>query len=106
MSSSTTAQPTDPMAFVNLSVAPDEIEATASVNGCDINLHEQSIPYRGWLISAKTIDGNLWLRWQHPKECFPRYSCIVSDRGIKETILHAKFVIDLAIELEQETVKY
>jgi len=106
MSSSTSAQPTDHKAFVNLSLEPDEIEATASVNGSDINLHQQPIPYRGWLISAKTIDGNLWLRWQHPKECFPRYSCIVSDRGLKGTILHAKFVIDLAIELEQEALKY
>lgn len=58
------------------------------------------IQYQNWSISTKVIEGQLWVRWQHPKESFPRYSYPVSDRGLSETIRHVKFLIDLAVRLE------
>lgn len=65
----------------------------------------QPIPYRDWLISTKVIDKQLWLRWQHPRESFPRYSYPVTERGLADTIRYARFMIDLTIQLE-EAEKY
>ncbi|HAG82942.1 MAG TPA: hypothetical protein DD379_26775 [Cyanobacteria bacterium UBA11162] len=59
------------------------------------------IRYRDWLISMKVIDKQLWLRWQHPKESFARYSYPVTERGLTDTIRYARFLIDLVIELEE-----
>ena len=61
----------------------------------------QPIRYRDWLISTKVIDKQLWLRWQHPKESYPRYSYPVTERGLADTIRYARFIIDLAIQLEE-----
>lgn len=63
-------------------------------------LQEQPIRYRDWSISTKVIGGQLWLRWQHPKESFPRYSYPVTERGLADTIRFARFLIDLTIKLE------
>ncbi len=62
------------------------------------------IQYRDWLITTKLIDGQLWLRWQHPKESFPRYSYPVTERGLADTIRYARFLIDIAIKLEETEV--
>lgn len=61
----------------------------------------QPIRYRDWLISTKVIDKQLWLRWQHPKESYPRYSYPVTERGLADTIRYARLIIDLAIQLEE-----
>lgn len=56
--------------------------------------------YKGWLISTVVIDGQLWLRWQHPKESFSRYGCPLTEQSVASTISHVRFLIDLAIKLE------
>jgi hypothetical protein len=61
----------------------------------------QSIRYRNWLISTKVINRQLWLRWQHPNESFPRYSYPVTERGLADTIRYARFLIDMTIQLEE-----
>lgn len=67
----------------------------------------QQIPaqYKGWRLSTKLINGKLWLRWQHPKESFARFGCPINQDDIASTINHGRFLIDLAIKLEEETVK-
>ncbi len=62
----------------------------------------QPIRYRDWLISTKLIDRQLWLRWQHPLESYPRYSYPVTERGLADTIRFARAMIDIAIKLEEE----
>ncbi len=64
----------------------------------------QPIQYRDWLISTKVVDKQLWLRWQHPKETFPRYSYPVTERGLADTIRYARLIIDLSIRLEESEV--
>lgn len=64
----------------------------------------QPIQYREWLISTKVVDKQLWLRWQHPKETFPRYSYPVTERGLADTIRYARLIIDLSIRLEESEV--
>ncbi|MFB8788731.1 MAG: hypothetical protein U7123_07740 [Potamolinea sp.] len=61
----------------------------------------QPIRYRNWLISTKVINRQLWLRWQHPNEGFPRYSYPVTERGLTDTIRYARHLIDMAIQLEE-----
>lgn len=61
----------------------------------------QPVQYRGWLISTKVIDRKLWLRLQHPKETFPRYSYLVTERGLADTIRSARLIIDISIRLEE-----
>lgn len=61
----------------------------------------QPIRYRNWLISTKVINRQLWLRWQHPNESFPRYSYPVTERGLTDTIRYARHLIDTAIQLEE-----
>ncbi|HEY9666853.1 MAG TPA: hypothetical protein V6C91_08605 [Coleofasciculaceae cyanobacterium] len=68
----------------------------------EASLQMKPLRYRGWLISTKVVDGQLWLRWQHPRESFPRYSYPVTERGLADTIRFARFLIDLAIRLENE----
>jgi hypothetical protein len=63
-------------------------------------LQLEPLRYRHWIISTKLIGGQLWLRWQHPKENFPRYSYPVTERGLADTIRFARFMIDLTIKLE------
>ena len=65
-------------------------------------LLQLSIRYRGWLINTKVLNGQLWLRWQHPLDDCSRYGCSVSEAGIDATISHAKSLIDLTMELESE----
>lgn len=64
------------------------------------DLQLQPLQYRDWMISTKLIGKQLWLRWQHPKENFPRYSYPVTERGLADTIRFARFMIDLSIKLE------
>ncbi len=59
------------------------------------------IRYRNWLITTNTIDGKLWIRWQHPQDSFPRYSYEVGDKSLSEVIRYVRFLIDLAIKLEE-----
>ncbi len=63
------------------------------------------ISYRNWLIGTKVIDGRLWIRWQHPAESFPRYNYPVGEKGLAETIRYVRFLIDMAIKLEQDAAK-
>lgn len=51
------------------------------------------------------IDRRLWLRWQHPHENFARYSYPVTDRGLTDSLLYARHLIDLIIELEEAESK-
>jgi hypothetical protein len=72
------------------------VSAPSSENG----LQAQPIRYRDWLITTKVIERQLWVRWQHPNESFPRYSYPVTDRGLADTIRYARFLIDITIKLE------
>jgi hypothetical protein len=74
--------------------------STPTPNNTYNSLQEQPIRYREWSISTKVIGRQLWLRWQHPKESFPRYSYPVTERGLADTIRFARFLIDLTIKLE------
>jgi hypothetical protein len=72
--------------------------ATTSTSNNGMQL--QPLRYRDWSISTKLIGRQLWLRWQHPKENFARYSYPVTERGLADTIRFAQFLIDLTIKLE------
>ncbi|MFB2923966.1 hypothetical protein [Aerosakkonema funiforme] len=61
--------------------------------------------YKGWRLTTKTMNGKLWLRWQHPDESFARYGCTIDPKDISSTIAHVRFSIDLAIQLEEEAAK-
>ena len=76
-----------------------------TANTSETNLPMKPLRYRGWLIHTKVIDGHLWLRWQHPRDSFPRYSYPVTERGLADTIHFARYLIDLAIKLENEHLK-
>ncbi len=71
----------------------------------EASLQTQPLRYRNWLISTKVIDGHLWLRWQHPRESFPRYSYPVTERGLADTIRFARYLIDVVIKLEEESLR-
>lgn len=71
------------------------------IDNSNTGLHLKPIRYRDWLITTKVIGKQLWLRWQHPKENFPRYSYPVTERGLTDTIRYARFLIDLIIKLEE-----
>ncbi len=71
----------------------------------EASLQIKPLRYRGWLISTKVIDGQLWLRWQHPRESFPRYNYPVTERGLADTIRFARSLIDLVIKLEEESLE-
>jgi hypothetical protein len=75
-----------------------------TANTPEASLQMKPMRYRSWLISTKVIDGQLWLRWQHPRESFPRYSYPVTERGLADTIRFARFLIDLVIKLEDESL--
>jgi hypothetical protein len=68
-------------------------------------LHRESLTYRNWTISSKVINGQLWLCWQHPSESFPRYNFPVGDRSLSEAVRHVRFMIDLAIKLEENQIE-
>lgn len=75
-----------------------------TANTSEASLQMKPLRYRGWLISTKVIAGHLWLRWQHPRDSFPRYGYPVTERGLADTIHYARFLIDQTITLEQEAV--
>lgn len=75
-----------------------------AANTSEASVQIKPIRYRGWLISTKVLDGQLWLRWQHPKEDFPRYSYPVTERGLADTIRYARYLINLSIKLEEEAL--
>lgn len=71
----------------------------------DTGLKRNYTRYRGWLIGIKVIDGCLWLQWQHPEDNFFRYNYPVNEKGLAETIKYVRFLIDMAIKLEQDAEK-
>lgn len=75
-----------------------------TANTPETRLQMKPMRYRSWLISTKVIDGQLWLRWQHPRESFPRYSYPVTERGLADTIRFARYLIDVVIKLEEESL--
>lgn len=75
-----------------------------TANTSDTSLPMKPLRYRGWLIHTKIIEGHLWLRWQHPRDSFPRYSYPVTERGLADTIHYARYLIDLIIKLEEESL--
>lgn len=62
----------------------------------------QNIRYRNWLITLKLIEGKLWFQWQHPEENFFHYGVQVVNNHLADTFDYVKFLIDLAINLEEE----
>lgn len=78
--------------------------ASLNTNMTNAGLQMQPIRYRNWLISTKVIDRQLWLRWKHPHESFPRYSYPVTDRGLADTIRYARLLIDMVIQLEEAEI--
>ncbi|MGB5969957.1 MAG: hypothetical protein WBG70_16700 [Spirulinaceae cyanobacterium] len=60
--------------------------------------------YRNWFIRLKTVHGQLWLKWQHPQDKFPRYGCPINQADVVATVNYVCHMIDLSIELES-TVK-
>lgn len=77
---------------------------SVTANTSETSLPMKPLRYRGWLIHTKVIDGHLWLRWQHPRDSFPRYSYPVTERGLAGTIHYARYLIDLIIKLEEESL--
>jgi hypothetical protein len=75
-----------------------------TANTPETSLQMKPLRYRGWLINTKVVDGQLWLRWQHPRESFPRYSYPVTERGLADTIRFARYLIDLVIKMEEESL--
>ncbi len=67
----------------------------------DALLQNKFIHHRDWLIGSKTINGKLWLRWQHPQDNFPRCGCPVGEKTLEEVIEFVYSWIDLAMELEE-----
>lgn len=84
-------------------VSEPECPQPSNVNNNSV----QQVPaqYRGWRITTKLNNGKLWLRWQHPNETFPRYGCPLNENEIGSSIDHVRFLIDLAIKLEEEAAK-
>lgn len=78
---------------------------SVTANTIETSLQIKPMRYRGWLINTKVIDGKLWLRWQHPRESFSRYSYPVTERGLADTIDFARYLIDLVIKLEEESLQ-
>lgn len=74
-----------------------------SSNGFNPDLSQSPVQYRGWLISTKMINGQLWIRWQHPSDNFPRYGRPVVSGDLAATINHVRFLIDVAIKLESSS---
>lgn len=72
----------------------------------DIKVEPSHIRYRDWIITTKLINGQLWVRWQHPAESFPRYNYPVRDKGLAETIRYVRLLIDMATKLEQDAEKH
>lgn len=72
-----------------------------TANTSEASLQMKPLRYRGWLISTKVIAGRLWLRWQHPRDSFPRYGYPVTETGLADTIRYARFLIDQTITLEE-----
>ncbi len=72
-----------------------------TINISSSSLPLQPIQYRDWLITAKVVDRQLWLRWQHPNETIARYGYPVTERGLVDTIRQARYLIDLSIGLEE-----
>ena len=62
---------------------------------------QNTICYREWSIDTIKIEDKLWIRWQNPQDNFPRYSYQVGDKSLSEVIRYVRFLIDLAIKLEQ-----
>lgn len=80
--------------------------ATSSLDNAtrsaDNDFAKHPICYRGWMVSAQVVHGQLWIRWQHPQDTFPRYGRPVTNNGLSATLSHVKFLIDLAMTLEPE----
>lgn len=78
---------------------------TEPSNSSDNEIQQIPTQYKGWRLTTKLINGKLWLRWQHPQESFARFGCPINQDDITSTINHVRFLIDLAIKLEEETAK-
>jgi|GEM_PF-3140469 len=59
-----------------------------------------AIQYRGWSIQTQVINGQMWVRWQHPLDNCSRYGCPIMEAGLDATLMHAKSLIDTTIDLE------
>jgi len=70
-----------------------------------IDIQQPRCRYRGWLITTKTLKGQLWMQWQHPLDSIPRYGCIVVKGDIAATLNHVRFLIDVSMELESPVVQ-
>ncbi|NJL00290.1 MAG: hypothetical protein HC838_05765 [Spirulinaceae cyanobacterium RM2_2_10] len=75
------------------SSAIDHIETTA-------NTEVHSLHYRGWLIVQQQLGRQLWLRWQHPQEDFPRYGIPVEPTTWSQRLKDVHRSIDLILQLE------
>lgn len=68
-------------------------------------LERQPIYYHHWTITTKVMNNQLWICWQHPSETFPRYNFPVGDRSLSEAVRHVRFMIDVAIKLEENQIE-
>ena len=71
---------------------------SSSVGGGDLSIVPAE--YRGWKLTTKMINGQLWIRCYHPQEAFARYGYPIARGGISAALAHVRFTIDLAIKLE------
>lgn len=78
-------------------------KSTVSANLSSTESEQLPILYRGWVISTEVIKKQLWVRWQHPLEDFPRYGCPVTDDDVDSAINNVKSTIDITIDLEQSS---
>ena len=81
-----------------LSDQSQSVKRSASFTPIDIRLPR--CRYRGWLITTKMINKQLWMHWQHPLDSHARYGCLVRQRDITATLNHVRYMIDKSIELE------
>jgi|GEM_PF-1799404 len=78
---------------------------TPNETGNETGIEMHPTRYQGWLISTKLINNQVWVRWQHPAENFPRYSYPVANKGLADTIRYVRFLIDIAIKLESSATQ-
>ncbi len=56
--------------------------------------------YRGWKILQQRFGKQIWLRWQHPEDNFPRYGFPIEPGSGSQRLDEAQQLIDLILQLE------
>lgn len=76
---------------------------TALPDFSDLEQKPALFRYKGWSINPQLVDGQLWLRWQHPEDSFSRYGCPTTKASLFSTVKYVQSLIDMIINLEENT---